>query len=423
MSSSYINKALSNFAFVMQRFETIPVQWNGRKKEFRHTSDSKKLLIWKINCFISFVFGVGASAFVLAREILSPTNSLSKFFILIQIAFFTFGSLWIVMALCSLLYGDDYVNCWNESAKFLDKLRQKSATSRLIMTIDFQFVSNNVHTLIWICKLTTETSEEFDVIGLIVYLLSFVYNTYPIFLSAGALYFNLDPLYPIIKESLILNSYRYLYYLAKAFRYFVACTAILGASRQTFLSLIMLIIINRMHLSILCFLNTTTGDLRFKTMWNKILRYTEFQMFLKLLSKQENVSLALLAACIVTNSGGNYICILYYRDIPPMLYPGILAPLVISYFGMNMVVPIVIRIYDNSVTLLTNLSLDCPSRDSYASRKVKGLQPSYLHASVRSYRMFHFQNSTRVTFYRIVFDMTLNLLMGLPRDSAATLGF
>jgi len=126
MPSAYVCKAFNNFSYFNQRFETTPIQWDIKKKKFRHTSDHKKLFIWKVNCFLSMGIGLGAVTYILLREIVSPTNSLSIFFLLVQIALLTFGSLWIAMAACSLVYGKEYVYCWNESAKFLDRLREQS---------------------------------------------------------------------------------------------------------------------------------------------------------------------------------------------------------------------------------------------------------------------------------------------------------
>jgi len=247
-----------------------------------------------------------------------------------------------------------------------------------------------------------------------------VYNTYAIFIFAGAFYFKLDPLYVIIKESDVIRSNRCLFYLATIIRCIIIFIGVLGAVRQTFLSLVMLIILNRMNMNIL---HIILHDLRNKNMWNKIAKYIEFQMYLKLTSKQENVTFALLVAGTLTAAGGNYICVLYHNDVPPILYPCILSPLVISYFGMNMILPTGIKIHENSASLLDKLFSECPRFNSYTKRKVRSLQASYVNVAIGSYRVFYFKRSTKATFYRTVLDLTLNFLMGIPRDDDAQFTF
>jgi len=114
MLSSTAYAAFDVYASVYESLETMTIKWDTTTQKLIFTSNLNKLKFWILNTFIACILCTGCCVFIIiTREIFYPSNKVGLILILFQIILSIVGFLWLIFALSSFLYGDDYVTFWN----------------------------------------------------------------------------------------------------------------------------------------------------------------------------------------------------------------------------------------------------------------------------------------------------------------------
>jgi len=261
------------------------------------------------------------------------------------------------------------------------------------------------------------TPTDFDLMGFFLLLVSISFVAMPFFLAPFGLYFGFDPFYGIIQKNI--GSLKRLgiivYYVCEGARAYLTVLCLFGAFRLLFLVLVMFITLVRVTQNILMLLikrlksHGGKVDMKYNFVW-----YNQLVIGFHMAEFVEIVTFMLMAVGMIVLVILNFAIIKMYNFFP--LYIFCMFPVinVIILGTIQLTVPRAVDVTNKSHEFIMLMKLNGgPSVKSYIFRRAKALIPATIDVGLPGYKLFSFENSTKINYYSAIFNHTINLITAL----------
>jgi hypothetical protein len=385
MPSHNILAALDTYAYIYQRFETIPFNWNTKTHKLYFVSGWRQLSIWILNISSMVVFGVGGCIYLFSKEIFSENPSIPVANYPLIFGFTTIGIFILVVAIAAVVYGEEFVLAWNANRlpkELMEKVFPKPAV---------------------------------DYPGIVLLYLAKTFAVHPTFLFfVGGLYLKVDTFYLIMKQTPWIWNNWICFLPAAAFRIIMMAMLLIEAPRLILLILILLISGIRKaleSLDIMMIASERKMHHPFQSFF-LIRCYIRLQIHSLLLKFQEVVTFFLMALGLILAMFSGAGTVRGYSVVPFMFYIVVCPVLFVCTVGIiQMTVPKAVEIHEKSVRLQKQWASCCVARKHYMSKKLQSLQSIKVFAGIGDIKMFYFEKSTRLIFYSTIISNTVNILL------------
>ncbi|OXA48021.1 hypothetical protein Fcan01_17186 [Folsomia candida] len=367
------------------------IQWHNGKNCLVYKTRHKRTLLWDLDMFLAVdICGLSSFGYLLVKNIFCRNGNTDTIRLIHSLMILFFGMLnihGVWLHVMTAFYGEDAVKGWNG----LRRLEQDESSD----------------------KSSKPTSDRN--LSLILTLIVRMFAVYPFLQIPSELFMNFDPYFYVIQDlRIFLNLCFGQTLILHFFRLIILTVTIYEISRVFALLILIFIstlaILARLNSALVQkFANTRQIFDSMRTMEFVTLNLQLFAPF------QELGTFAVMSVGLVLFVIANFVTIALTR-LPFPVYIFFPSVSVITGAIINATIPLAQAVHENSIEMLRNWGLTRLNLGQDAKllrRKIRSARSLRLNVGLADFRMFYFNQETKVRYFEAVITYTLTMLLGL----------